>query len=104
VEVLFEGYEEDSIPSKPDLTEVMMDTVHWKYVDIDTLGQLYERDTASVKIIYHNNRTVTQAQSIIDYLISSGAREQNVEGFAHAIPATLPANRKTRVRARVVKM
>lgn len=104
VEVLFEGYEEDSIPSNPDLTEVMMDTVHWKYVDIDTLGQLYERDTASVKIIYHNNRTVTQAQSIIDYLISSGAREQNVEGFAHAIPATLPANRKTRVRARVVKM
>jgi hypothetical protein len=104
VEVLFEGYQEDSIPSSPDLTEVTMDTVHWKYVDIDTLGQLYERDTASVKTIYHNNRTVIQAQSIVDYLISSGAGEQNVEGFANAVPATIPENKRTVVRARVVKM
>lgn len=104
VEVFFEGYQEDSIQSNPDLTEVKTDTVHWKYVDIDTLGQLYERDTASVKVIYHNNRAVTQARSIVEYLISSGAREDNVEGFAHAVPATIPENRKTLVRARVIKM
>lgn len=104
VQVLLEGYQEDSIPSSPDLTEMLIDTVHWKYVDIDTLGQLFERDTTSIKIKYHNDRTVRQAQSIIDYLISSGAGTGNVAGVAIAVPAIVPENRKTQVKARVVKM
>jgi hypothetical protein len=104
VQVLLEGYEEDSIPSSPDLTEILIDTVHWKFVDIDTLGQLFERDTVSVKVTYHNDRTPRQAQSIIDYLISSGANTNNIAGVANAIPAVLPENKKTLVRARVTKM
>jgi len=104
VQVLLEGYQEDSIPSSPDLTEMLIDTVYWKYVDIDTLGQLFERDTVSVKTKYHNDRTVRQAQSIVDYLISSGAGPGNVAGIASAVPAIVPENRKTLVKARVVKM
>lgn len=104
VEVLFEGYEEDSLQSSPDLTEMMLDTVHWKYIDIDTLGQLYERDTTSVKVMWHNDRTPRQAQSIIDYLVTNGASADNIAGLARTVPATLPESRKTLVKARVARM
>jgi hypothetical protein len=105
VEVLFEGYQEDSVQSNPDLTEMVYDTVHWKYIDIDTLGQLYERDTVSLKVRYHNDRSFQQVQSIVSYLISKGATEGSVSGLASATSAAvLPQNRKTIVRARVVSM
>ena len=104
VQVVLEGYVEDSIRSSPDLTEMRADTIHWKYIDIDTLGQLYERDTATVKMVWHNNRTVQQAQAIVEYLVSSGANTNNVAGFANAVPALLPEGRKTLVKARVTKM
>lgn len=101
IEVTLEGYQEDSLQSNPDLTETRTDTVQWKYVDIDTLGQLFERDTASVKVMYHNDRTMQQAQSIVQYLISKGAREENVSGFSNAVPALTPGERKTSIRAKV---
>jgi hypothetical protein len=104
VEVVLDGYEEDSLQLTPDLTEMAFDTVYWKYIDIDTLGQLYERDTASLKVVYHNDRTFQQVQNIIAYLIAKGANERNVTGVSRATPALLPENRKTTVRARVVSM
>ena len=102
VQVLFEGYEEDSVQSHPGLTEMAIDSVHWNYVDIDTLGQLYERDTASIKITYHNDRSVKQAEALVNYLISKGAHEEKVGGFANAIPALVPGNRKTLVKIKVL--
>lgn len=102
IQVLFQGYQEDSIQSDPDLTEVMYDSIHSLYVDIDTLGQLFERDTVMVKAIYHNDRTLQQSQSIIDYLISRGANEGKLAGFVNAIPATLPDNKKTMVKVRIM--
>lgn len=102
IEVLLDGYQEDSIQSTADLTEMAFDTVHWKYIDIDTLGQLYERDTASLKVIYHNDRTFQQVQNIVNYLISKGANGGNIYGVSGATPALLPEDRKTKVRARVV--
>ena len=104
IQVLFDGYEEDSIQSNPDLTEMMIDTLHWLYIDIDTLGQLYERDTASIHVRYHNDRTQQQVQSIVEYLVSKGAQEGNITGFANAVPAILPDNKKTKVKARVIRM
>ncbi len=104
VEVLLEGYEEDSLQSNPDLTEAYMDTVAWKYIDIDTLGQLYERDTFSLAIVYHNDRTVQQAQSVVSYLVSKGAKEENLSWIANALPATLPGTRKTHVKVRIFSM
>lgn len=104
VEVLLEGYQQDTLQSDPDLTEMFIDTVYWKYVDIDTLGQLFERDTASLKVVYHNDRTQQQAQSLIDYLVSKGARQENVVGLANAVPAVVPENKKTLVKARIINM
>jgi hypothetical protein len=104
LQVLFEGYREDSVQSDPDLTEVRMDTVLSKYIDIDSLGQLYEKDTVAVKQTYHNNRTIRQAENIIGYLISHGADSRNITGFVNAIPAVIPDSKKTIVKARLIKM
>jgi hypothetical protein len=104
VEVMLEGYEQDTIQSNPDLTEMFMDTVYWKYIDIDTLGQLFERDTASLKSVYHNDRTQQQAQSIIDYLVSRGAKQENLVGLANALPAVAPESKKTLIKARIISM
>ena len=118
VQVLFEDYKEDSLQSLPDLTEMTVDTVYSKYIDIDTLGQLYERDTVSLEITYHNDRTVLQAESVINYLISKGVDPAKLSGFVSAVsavepallgefssaaPAVLPEKKKTFVRARVIK-
>lgn len=104
IEVIMHGYQEDSLQSDPDLTEITMDTVYWKYIEIDTLGQLYEKDTVSFKAIYHNDRTLEQGHAIKDYVISKGAKEENVEIITDARPATLPEEKKLRIKARVVSM
>lgn len=103
VEVLFEGYEEDSVQT-PDLTEVAMDTVYWKYIDIDSLGQLFQRDTALLRFVFHNDRTYDQVQNIVEYLISKGVNGGNVSGVCGATPALAPESRKTIVKARVLSM
>lgn len=104
IQVLFEGYQQDSVQSDSELTEFAIDSVRTTYIDIDTLGQLYERDTVMVKVIYHNDRTAKQAQSIMDYLISSGGNENQLIVLTNAIPATLPGQRRTIVKARVIRM
>lgn len=104
IQVLFQGYAEDSLQSSPDLTEIRMDTVPAVYVDIDTLGQLYERDTIKVKVTYHNDRTPQQLQSVISYLTSHGVDGGNLTGYVSAQPAVIPGTRKTVVKARVIKM
>lgn len=104
IEVVLHGYQEDSLQSDPDLTETTMDTVYWKYIEIDTLGQLYEKDTVSMKTRYHNDRTFQQGHAIMDYVISKGAKEGNVEIITNAVPAILPEEKKLMIRARVVSM
>jgi hypothetical protein len=100
IPVLLQGYQEDSIQSNPDLTELMYDSVPSKYIDIDTLGQLFEKDTISVKVIYHNDRTVEESQSIIEYLIARGADRGNLSVVVNASPAA-PEDKKTLVKARI---
>jgi hypothetical protein len=79
----------------------MVDSIHTQFDDIDTLGQLYQRDTFLVKTTYHNDRTLQQAQAIIAYLVSQGANEKNFSYFGNAIPATLPENKKLTIKAAV---
>jgi hypothetical protein len=67
--------------------------------DIDTLGQLYKRDTTVVKKVYHNDRTIKQAQSIIEYLTKQGADSTSFSFLGNAIPATLPENKKLVIKA-----
>jgi hypothetical protein len=101
IQVLLNGYQEDSIQSDADLTEVIYDSIHATFDDIDTLGQLYQRDTIVVKSRYHNDRTWQQAQTIVGYLVSQGASSTNFSIFGNAIPASLPENRKLTIKARV---
>jgi hypothetical protein len=103
IQVLLKGYEEDSTKSKPDLTEILYDTLITKVEDIDTLGQKYTRDSIEVLISYHNDRTLKQAQAIITYLTSQGADSSSLSIFGNAIEALKPEEKKTTVKAFVRK-
>src|SRR5688572_745915 len=99
IQVMLSGYEQDSVASNPDLTEVMVDSLHTQIDEIDSLGQLYKKDTVIVKTTYHNDRTLLQAQNIISYLSAQGASSDSFTYFGNAIPAVLPENRKTTIKA-----
>ena len=99
IQVMLSGYEQDSVASNPDLTELMVDSLHTQIDEIDSLGQLYKKDTVIVKTTYHNDRTLLQAQNIISYLASQGASSDSFTYFGNAIPAALPENRKTTIKA-----
>ena len=99
IQVMLNGYEQDSVMSNPDLTEVMIDSLHTQVDEIDSVGQLYKKDTVIVKRTYHNDRTLLQAQNIISYLTTQGASSDTFTYFGNAIPAALPENRKITIKA-----
>ncbi|HEY0655118.1 MAG TPA: hypothetical protein VGD65_18415 [Chryseosolibacter sp.] len=101
IQALLTGYQEDSLQSSPDLTEVIVDSVAATYDEIDSLGQVYQEDTVYVKTTYHNDRTRKQAQAIADYLVSQGAKPNSITIFGNARPALTPEERKLVVKARV---
>ena len=96
---MLNGYEEDSLRSSDDLTEVLVDSIKTQVDDIDSLGQLYKRDTIVSRTLYHNNRTELQANSIVQYIAKSGVDTTNVKTLTNAIPAVLPENRKLTIKA-----
>ncbi len=102
IQVLLSGYVEDSIKSNPDLTEVKHESIKGKYEDIDSLGQLFLRDTILTKTTFHNNRTPQQAQAVVSYLVSQGVDNNKLGVFGNATPAIMPDTKKTVVKA-VVK-
>lgn len=99
IQVLMKGYKEDNVRSNPDLTEMVIDSIKTKFDDIDTLGQLYKRDTIIVKTIFHNDRTLSQAKAITNYLAQQGIDPASLKIFGNAIPATLPEDKKTTIKA-----
>jgi hypothetical protein len=99
IQVMLNGYEEDSVRSSDDLTQVLVDSIKTQMDDIDSLGQLYKRDTIVTRTLYHNNRTQLQAESIVEYIAKSGIDTTNVKTLTNAIPAVLPENRKLTVKA-----
>jgi hypothetical protein len=99
IQVLLNGYEQDTVMSNPDLTEVIVDSVATQYDEIDSLGQVFKKDTVVIRSTYHNDRTLVQAQNIISYLTAQGAAADKFTYFGNAIPATLPENKKTTIKA-----
>jgi hypothetical protein len=99
IQVLLNGYEQDSLKSSPELTEVMIDSVHTQIDEVDSVGQHYNRDTVVVKTVYHNDRTQLQAKTIVEFLVNGGVNADNLLVLTNAIPATLPENRKLTVKA-----
>lgn len=98
---LLTGYMEDSVRSDADLSEVIYDSIASTYDEIDTAGQIYQKDTVLVKTTYHNNRTWQQGQALVDHLVSQGAKPTNFSVFGNAIPAITPEERKLILKARV---
>lgn len=99
IQVMLTGYQQDTVMSNPDLTEIIVDSLRTQMDDIDSLGQVYKKDTIIVKTTYHNDRTLKQAQNIISYLGSQGVPSDNFTYFGNAIPATVPENRKLTIKA-----
>jgi hypothetical protein len=102
MQVLLNGYVEDSIQSDPDLTEIVYDTVVYESHVTDSTGQDIIDDSIAVEPTYHNNRTLKQAEAIIEYLVQQGVSRDRVKAFGNAIQATLPENKKLTIKA-VVK-
>lgn len=90
IQVLLNGYAEDTIRSSADLTELTVDSIHTKLDNVDTV---------LVRKTYHNDRTLLQAQAVIDFLVAQGSDPKNLKYFGNAIPATSPENRKLVVKA-----
>jgi hypothetical protein len=84
IQVLMTGYQQDSIQSALDLTEVMYDTTRTTFDEIDTLGQVYQKDTLFVRTTYHNDRTWKQSESVVNALISQGADPGSLSFFGNA--------------------
>jgi len=99
IQVMLQGYEQDSIQSNPDLTEIAIDTIRTFVDTVDSLGMVSQRDTIVVNSFYHNDRTVLQSQHIIDYLVTQGADPNKLTSFHNAIPALTPEDRKLIIKA-----
>lgn len=98
LQVSLVGYQEDSIRSHPDLTEISIDSVIIQLDDIDTLGQLYSRDSVVVKTTNHNNRTEKQALALVEQLVASGI-DRSALGYSINLKSeAILENRKTLVR------
>ncbi|MBX2965026.1 MAG: PD40 domain-containing protein [Cyclobacteriaceae bacterium] len=98
IQVELDGYYEDSIKSDPDLTEIRIDTVIYQIQDIDTLGQLYSRDSTIIETTYHNNRTEQQALSLLNELAAQGVDTSKLGFDVFIKPAAILQERRTRVR------
>lgn len=101
IQVLLEGYVEDSVQSSPDLTEQITDSIKIKVPDIDSLGQLVHRDSLVLKTVWHNNRTEKQAREIVRLLVQQGVPASSLRTFTNARPEPVAEQRKTRVRITV---
>lgn len=101
IQVLLSGYQEDSIQSSPDLTEIVVDSTYITLEAIDTLGQMITRDSLVVKTTYHNDRTIKQANVIIDQLELLGVDRRSLMLFVNARPEEVADNRRTEIRLAV---
>lgn len=99
IQVMLQGYLQDSVMSDPDLSEVMTDSTRTQINAIDTLGHNVKKDTVLVTTLYHNDRTTRQAQSIVEYLAGQGADKDMFTYFVNAIPATVPGEKKLIIKA-----
>jgi hypothetical protein len=98
LQVLLIGYEEDSVQSRPDLTELALDSVIIQLDDIDSLGQIYYRDSVVVEHTWHNNRTQKQAGEILRQLSLKGIDTRTIRYVVNARPEAIVENRKTQIR------
>lgn len=98
LQVLLNGYEEDSVQASPDFTEISIDSVIFQLDVTDSLGQIHSRDSLIIETTFHNNRTEKQAMAIIDGLVALGIDRSRLTYLVNAQPEEIIENRKTIVR------
>lgn len=101
LQVLLIGYREDTVQNNPDLTELALDSVIIQLDDIDSLGQVYQRDSLVIQRTWHNNRTEKQAAELIRQLSLQGVDTTAIRYFVNARPEAILENRRTLVRLAV---
>lgn len=100
IQVLLKGFEESNQQSNADLTEIREETSGG-----DTATGTEDADSTQSQlsiIYYHNDRTIKQAETIINALIADGVAEDKLSYVVNAIPAT-EEEKKLTVKAVVRK-
>ena len=117
IDVTLMGWQQDSVQSNPDLTEIKRDTTHTMVtytvappsVSMDSVTIQKDsvitatRDSIFVKTTYHNDRTQKQSQSVKTYLLSQGVAAGNLSTTFKAVVEGVIENRKTKVKVTVLK-
>ncbi len=103
LQVLLQGYLEDSVQTSPDLTEIIVDSTNVVLQKVDSVGQLSTQDSLVVKTRYHNDRTQKEANAIIDKLAASGIDPRRLTMFVNARQEDSIENRKTVIKIVVRK-
>lgn len=99
IQVLLRSYKEDSVQSAPYLTELSVDSTMTTIEDVDSSGNLINRNIYKTKNIYHNDRTEGQAKAIIAYLSAQGLPQDRFTYFRNAIAATPPEEENLIIKA-----
>lgn len=101
IEITMNGYMEDSVSINSELTEIRIDTLKTQIASIDSLGETSPKDSIRLKTIYHNDRTLKQAQSILDYIVKLGGDANRFSLKGTAIPVAAPEERRLAVKVLV---
>ncbi len=98
IEVTLYGYQEDSLRSDPDLTEVAYDTTRLSITYALDSVTTATRDSLVVSARYHNDRTLGQAKSVAAALIKIGIPANKLACSGTALKEALPEKRRTEVQ------
>jgi hypothetical protein len=99
IHVLLQGYMEDSVQHSQDLTELRIDSIEYYMDEIDSAGQLYQKDTLVAQQTFHNDRTQKQAEAILEQLKLLGCDMRALSITAEARPEAILDRRKLVVKA-----
>lgn len=99
LQIELQGYVEDSIQSSPDLTEIRIDSVEYYIDEIDSVGNLYKRDTIIAEYTYHNDRTIKQAEAVVEQLVALGCSRDGIVYVTGVKPEAVLENRKLLIKA-----
>jgi hypothetical protein len=113
IQVLMKGYREDFQQTDPDLTESIAEEMQTMTeadsavvvaTDSTTLAQADSAVSieAPQRVRYHNDRTHSQAQAIIDYLAAQGTNPAQLTSLTNAIPSIDGTNELT-IKVRVTQ-
>lgn len=86
IQVLLNGYDESLVQTTPDQTEMLIDSTAILYEGIDTLAV----EQLGPTVLYHNDRTMKQAEAVKTFLVAQGVAEETLTYFVNAIPASDP--------------